>query len=55
MARLCDSLKLFEEEEPVLPLRGLMKESFANDKFEVVSLANWHFVVKCLCTHLISH
>ncbi|KAJ0540003.1 putative UVR domain-containing protein [Helianthus annuus] len=28
-ARLRDSLKLFEEEEPVLRLQGLMKEAIA--------------------------
>ncbi|OWM90500.1 uncharacterized protein LOC116215829 [Punica granatum] len=33
-ARLRDSLKLFEEEEPVLQLRRLMKEAVAEERFE---------------------
>ncbi|KAL8041985.1 hypothetical protein ABFX02_09G020600 [Erythranthe guttata] len=33
-ARLRDSLKLFEEEEPVLRLRRLLKEAIAHEKFE---------------------
>nr|GEU76751.1 polymerase delta-interacting protein 2-like [Tanacetum cinerariifolium] len=38
-ARLRDSLKSFEEEEPVLCLWALMKEVIANDKFTVLFLA----------------
>jgi hypothetical protein len=34
-ARIRDSLKLFEEEEPVLRLRRLIKEAVANERFEV--------------------
>ncbi|KAI4374579.1 hypothetical protein MLD38_012560 [Melastoma candidum] len=33
-ARIRDSLKLFEEEEPVLRLRRLMKEAVAQERFE---------------------
>uniref|UniRef100_A0A5B7BGX1 Uncharacterized protein n=1 Tax=Davidia involucrata TaxID=16924 RepID=A0A5B7BGX1_DAVIN len=33
-ARIRDSLKLFEEEEPVLHLRRLMKEAIADERFE---------------------
>ncbi|KAK3035340.1 hypothetical protein RJ639_034048 [Escallonia herrerae] len=33
-ARLRDSLKSFEEEEPVLRLRGLLREAIANERFE---------------------
>ncbi|XP_054807871.1 uncharacterized protein LOC129310061 isoform X1 [Prosopis cineraria] len=33
-ARVRDSLKLFEEEEPVLHLRRLMKEAIADERFE---------------------
>ncbi|KAI3464104.1 hypothetical protein Pfo_020767 [Paulownia fortunei] len=33
-ARLRDSLKLFEEEEPVLRLQRLMKEAIAEERFE---------------------
>jgi ApaG protein len=33
-ARLRDSLKSFEEEEPVLRLRRLMREAIADEKFE---------------------
>ncbi|XP_059443103.1 uncharacterized protein LOC132175246 [Corylus avellana] len=33
-ARIRDSLKLFEEEEPVLRLRRLMKEAIAEERFE---------------------
>ncbi|PWA30155.1 UVR domain, ApaG domain protein [Artemisia annua] len=53
-ARLRDSLKSFEEEEPVLRLRGLMKEAIANDKFEeaaryrdqIKEIAP-HYLLKC--------
>lgn len=34
-ARLRDSLRLIEEEEPVLRLRRLMKEAIADERFEV--------------------
>ncbi|XP_042003679.1 uncharacterized protein LOC121752625 [Salvia splendens] len=33
-ARIRDSLKLFEDEEPVLRLRRLLKEAIAEDRFE---------------------
>ncbi|KAG5522935.1 hypothetical protein RHGRI_034925 [Rhododendron griersonianum] len=33
-ARLRDSLRLFEEEEPILRLRRLIKEAVANERFE---------------------
>ncbi|XP_057464399.1 uncharacterized protein LOC130754241 isoform X2 [Actinidia eriantha] len=33
-ARLRDSLRLFEEEEPILRLRRLLKEAIANERFE---------------------
>lgn len=33
-ARLRDSLRLFEEEEPILRLRRLIKEAIANERFE---------------------
>ncbi|XP_022137251.1 uncharacterized protein LOC111008757 isoform X2 [Momordica charantia] len=33
-ARIRDSLKLFEEEEPVLRLRRLMKEAISSERFE---------------------
>ncbi|GKD35656.1 polymerase delta-interacting protein 2-like protein, partial [Tanacetum coccineum] len=53
-ARLRDSLKSFEEEEPVLRLRALMKEAVANDKFEeaaryrdqIKEIAP-HYLLKC--------
>lgn len=34
-ARLRDSLKLFEDEEPFLRLRRLLKEAIAEERFEV--------------------
>ncbi|KAF5459916.1 hypothetical protein F2P56_019825 [Juglans regia] len=34
-ARIRDSLRLFEEEEPALRLRRLMKEAVADERFEV--------------------
>lgn len=34
-ARLRDSLKIFEDEEPVLRLRRLLKEAIAEERFEV--------------------
>ncbi|KAL6973217.1 anthranilate phosphoribosyltransferase, partial [Sarracenia purpurea var. burkii] len=34
-ARLCDSVRLFEEEEPILRLCRLLKEAIANERFEV--------------------
>ncbi|GFZ12025.1 hypothetical protein Acr_23g0004100 [Actinidia rufa] len=34
-ARLRDSLRLFEQEEPILRLRRLLKEAIANERFEV--------------------
>ena len=34
-ARIRDSMKLFEEEEPVLRLRRLIKEAVGEEKFEV--------------------
>lgn len=37
-ARLRDSLKSFEEEEPVLHLKRLLREAIANEKFEVLVL-----------------
>ncbi|XP_021684911.2 uncharacterized protein LOC110668117 isoform X4 [Hevea brasiliensis] len=33
-ARILDSLKSFEEEEPVLRLRGLLKEAISEERFE---------------------
>lgn len=53
-ARLRDSLKSFEEEEPVLRLRGLMREAIANEKFEdaaryrdqIKEIAP-HYLLKC--------
>lgn len=38
-ARIRDSLKLFEEEEPVLRLRRLIKEAIADERFEVFGFA----------------
>lgn len=37
-ARLRDSLRSFEEEEPVLRLRRLMKKAIEEERFEVFSL-----------------
>lgn len=37
-ARIRDSLKLFEEEEPVLRLRRLLKEAIAEERFQVANL-----------------
>jgi ApaG protein len=34
-ARIRDSLKLFEEEEPVLRLRRLIKEAISDQRFQV--------------------
>jgi len=34
-ARLRDSLRSFEEEEPVLRLRGLMRKAIEEERFEV--------------------
>ncbi|KAK1435770.1 hypothetical protein QVD17_01539 [Tagetes erecta] len=53
-ARLRDSLKLFEEEEPVLRLQALMKEAVANERFEdaakyrnqIKEIAP-HYLLKC--------
>ncbi|KAI7983006.1 hypothetical protein LOK49_LG15G02352 [Camellia lanceoleosa] len=33
-ARLCESLRLFEEEEPILRMRRLMNEAIADERFE---------------------
>ncbi|KAG6413316.1 hypothetical protein SASPL_126025 [Salvia splendens] len=53
-ARIRDSLKLFEDEEPVLRLRRLLKEAIAEERFE--DAANYrdelkeiapHFLLKC--------
>ncbi|XP_076902321.1 uncharacterized protein LOC143557034 isoform X1 [Bidens hawaiensis] len=53
-ARLRDSLKLFEEEEPVLRLRALMKEAIANERFEdaaryrdQIKEIDPHYLLKC--------
>ncbi|KAM0043916.1 putative UVR domain, ApaG domain, ApaG domain superfamily, UVR domain superfamily protein [Helianthus debilis subsp. tardiflorus] len=48
-ARLRDSLKLFEEEEPVLRLQGLMKEAIANERFE--DAAQYHKQIKEIAPH----
>ncbi|XP_071693267.1 uncharacterized protein [Rutidosis leptorrhynchoides] len=53
-ARLRDSLKSFEEEEPVLRLRGLMREAIVNERFEeaaryrdqIKEIAP-HYLLKC--------
>jgi len=37
-ARIRDSLKLFEDEEPVLRLRRLLKEAIAEERFQVSNL-----------------
>ncbi|THG03802.1 hypothetical protein TEA_005388 [Camellia sinensis var. sinensis] len=37
-ARLRDSLRLFEEEEPILRMRRLMNEAIADERFEVWDL-----------------
>ncbi|KAL4566603.1 hypothetical protein LXL04_030723 [Taraxacum kok-saghyz] len=48
-ARLRDSLKSFEEEEPVLRLRGLMKEAIANENFE--DAARYRDQIKQIAPH----
>ncbi|KAI3768316.1 hypothetical protein L2E82_18896 [Cichorium intybus] len=53
-ARIRDSLKSFEEEDPVLCLRGLMREAIATEKFEdaaryrdqIKEIAP-HYLLKC--------
>jgi ApaG protein len=45
-ARIRDSLKLFEEEEPVLRLRRLIKEAISDQRFQVrASLLSLWFVI----------
>lgn len=47
-ARIRDSLKLFEEEEPVLRLRRLIKQAIAEERFEVHDFDAQKFFRICL-------
>ncbi|XP_030472975.1 uncharacterized protein LOC115690677 [Syzygium oleosum] len=48
-ARIRDSLKLFEEEEPVLRLRRLMKDAITDERFE--DAAKYHNELKEIAPH----
>jgi hypothetical protein len=48
-ARIRDSLKLFEEEEPVLRLRRLIKEAISDQRFQVRACMPPYYIIYLFC------